>query len=145
MPDHALTQFEAIGRTFSVPDGDAGLQGSGRLGSGCRVLVVEDDYMLAQDLRDRLERRSCEVIGPAATVAEALALLRSGPVPAFAILDTHLEDEESHELATVLRARAVPFVFMADLEPWGLAPSFGQEPILPKPVSLARLERSLGQ
>lgn len=145
MPDQALTRLDPIRRAWPVPAGDPGPQGSGRLGPGRRVLVVEDDFMLAQDLRDRLERRGWEVIGPAGTVAEALALLRSGPVPAFAILDTHLEDETTQDLAAVLRTRAVPFVFVADREPWSLAPAIGQEPILPKPLSLARLEGSLGR
>lgn len=144
MPDQALTRHDPIRLAPPIPVRKSGPHGSGRLGPGRRVLVVEDDFMLAQDLRDRLERRGCEVIGPAGTVVEALALLGSGPVPAFAILDTHLEDEKTHDLAHVLRARAVPFVFVADREPWSLAPAFGQEPILPKPVSLAHIERSLG-
>jgi hypothetical protein len=56
-----------------------------------------------------------------------------------------LADETTDKLADILRTRAVPFVFVADHEPWGLAPAFGQEPILPKPVSLARIPGSLGQ
>jgi DNA-binding response OmpR family regulator len=103
--------------------------------------VVEDDLIMAEDLRLRLERRGCIVIGPVDTVAEALALLGAGPAPGFAILDTHLEDETTEPLARILRQAAVPFVFATDLEPWGLVASFGEEPIVAKPVSLAVIER----
>jgi hypothetical protein len=119
-----------VGRTWLAP--------------GARVLVVEDDLMMAEDLCGRLERRGCKVLGPVDTVADALALLISGLAPSFAILDTHLEDETTEPLAQALRTADVPFVFATDLEPWGLIASFGDEPRFAKPVSLALIERCAG-
>lgn len=119
-------------------------EGTAWLAPGARVLVVEDDIMQAEELRGRLEDRGCAVIGPVDTVVAALALLHSGSAPSFAILDTHLEDETTEELASALRVRSVPFVFATDLEPWGIVFPLGGEPILPKPVSLALIERQAG-
>ena len=71
---------------------------------GERVLVVEDEYMLAQDLREDLERRGATVIGPVPTVAEALDLLGRSPAPSMAILDINLQGEMSYPVAEALRA-----------------------------------------
>jgi CheY-like chemotaxis protein len=114
---------------------------AGWLAPGARVLVVEDDLMMSEDLRGRLERRGCTVLGPVEKVSDALTLLMSGPAPSFAILDTHLEDETTEYLAEVLRRAAIPFVFATDMEPWGLVASFGEEPSFAKPVSLILIER----
>jgi CheY-like chemotaxis protein len=78
---------------------------------GRRVLVVEDDYILAQDLLEELLRSGAAVMGPVATVAEALDLLRSGLSPHMAVLDIGLGDETVYPVADALRARGIPFVF----------------------------------
>ena len=77
---------------------------------GRRVLVVEDDYLLAQDLLEELERCGAQVMGPVASVAEALALLESGPAPYMAILDIKLGCELVYPVADALRARGVPLL-----------------------------------
>jgi hypothetical protein len=53
---------------------------------GRRVLVVEDDYLLAEDLREELQSSGAEAIGPVAGVADDLALLEAGPAPDMAAL-----------------------------------------------------------
>ena len=60
---------------------------------GRRVLVVKDEYMLAEDLREELERAGAIVLGPVPTVAEALELLRSESLPFMAMLDINLQGE----------------------------------------------------
>jgi hypothetical protein len=45
------------------------------------VLVAEDEYMLAEDLREQVEHEGADVMGPVPAVADALGLLRSGPTP----------------------------------------------------------------
>lgn len=57
---------------------------------GSRVLVVEDEYMMAEDLREELEQHGAEVLGPVPSVPEALDLLRTGAAPDLAILDINL-------------------------------------------------------
>lgn len=74
------------------------------------VLVVENEFLIALDLEQLLERHGWRVLGPAASVAEALRLL-DGEVPDVALLDITLKDGETVvPVAEALRARAVPFV-----------------------------------
>src|SRR4028118_220513 len=78
---------------------------------GRRILVVEDEYMLAEDLREELESQGALVMGPVACVADALELLRSGPAPDMAILDINLGGEMAYPVADALRARDIAFIF----------------------------------
>jgi CheY-like chemotaxis protein len=77
--------------------------------AGCRVLVVEDNYLLAMDLAGLLERFGAEVVGPASSVQEAFDAL--DPLPDIATLDVRLRDETSFPIADELAKRGVPFVF----------------------------------
>jgi DNA-binding response OmpR family regulator len=73
------------------------------------VLLVEDEFLIAMDLKLLLERRGWSVLGPAATVEEALGLL-DDELPAVAILDVTVRDGAVTLVAEALRARNVPFV-----------------------------------
>ncbi|ASY56365.1 response regulator [Sinorhizobium sp. CCBAU 05631] len=73
------------------------------------VLIVEDEFLIAIDLKLLLERCGWSVLGPAATVKEALGLLGDG-LPTVAILDVTLRDGSVAEVAEALRAQNVPFV-----------------------------------
>ncbi|WEJ12274.1 response regulator (plasmid) [Sinorhizobium sp. K101] len=73
------------------------------------VLVVEDEFLIAMDLKLLLESRGWRVLGPAATVKEALRLL-SDELPAVALLDVTLKDGTVTLVAEALRARNVPFI-----------------------------------
>src|SRR3954451_21324378 len=77
-----------------------------------RVLVVEDEYLIAADLAASLEARGIEVAGPAGSVEEALTLLQCdrGHLDG-AILDINLRDERVYPVAEVLRSRGAPFDF----------------------------------
>jgi DNA-binding response OmpR family regulator len=72
------------------------------------VLVVEDQFLIAMDLQLLLENRGWRVLGPAATVAEALRLL-DDELPAVALLDVSLKDGTVTAVAEALRIRNVPF------------------------------------
>lgn len=75
-----------------------------------RVLVVEDDYLVAMDIVRALERAGAEVIGPAPAVEAALDALEQ-TAPDGAILDINLGGEMAFPVADALLARGVPFVF----------------------------------
>src|SRR6516165_7818743 len=75
-----------------------------------RVLVVEDDYLVAMDIVRALERAGAEVIGPAPAIEAALDVLEQ-TVPDGAILDINLGGEMAFPVADALLARGVPFVF----------------------------------
>jgi CheY-like chemotaxis protein len=103
---------------------------------GRRVLVVEDEYVLAQDLREELERVGAQVMGPVATVADALALLGSGPAPYMAILDINLGGEMVYPVADALRDRDIPFIFATGYDAADIPEAYGNVPRAEKPIGL---------
>src|SRR3954471_9178294 len=73
---------------------------------GRRLLVVEDEYVIAADIAASLQALGVEVAGPAASVVEALALLESeGDRLDGAVLDINLGNERVYPVADVLRGR----------------------------------------
>ncbi len=110
---------------------------------GLRVLVVEDEFLIALDLEQMLRRLGCHVIGPVPSVARALALLAGEP-PDFAILDVNLGPERTAPLAEALRARGVPFALSTGYDPRQLPePAFHGIANLGKPLDPGRLARTL--
>jgi CheY-like chemotaxis protein len=112
---------------------------------GRRVLVAEDEYLLAEDLRESLERQGAQVMGPVATVTEALELLRAGPAPYTAILDINLGGEMVYPVADELRTMGIPFIFATGYEPWSIPEAYQDVPRAEKPVELKRLSRISGR
>ena len=89
-----------------MPTGPTGVaRPRGRL-----VLVVEDEFLIAMYLEVLLERHGWRVLGPAASVAEALRLLDDGSAPDVALLDVNLRGELVAPVAEALENRGVPFV-----------------------------------
>jgi CheY-like chemotaxis protein len=111
---------------------------------GCRYLVVEDEYFIAADLTHLLESLGIEVVGPAASVQEALRLVENdGGRLDGAVLDINLRDERVYPVADALRARGVPFVFTTGYDAAGVPSSYADAPRCEKPVDKARLVRCL--
>ena len=77
---------------------------------GRRILVVEDEVFIAEDLKRILEENGAVVLGPSMTVAGAMKLATSELLDA-AILDVGLRGEDVTAVAAVLASRAIPFVF----------------------------------
>lgn len=109
---------------------------------GLRVLLVEDELLIAQMLRGMLEDLGCVVVGPAARVAEALDLIDVEPVDG-AVLDICLNRQFSYPVADALRVRDVPFLFSTGYQPERVRPEYQACPILQKPYRTAELERAL--
>lgn len=80
----------------------------GRL-AGTRILVVEDEALIAVEIEETLMDEDASVMGPCHTLAEARALMQ-GEAPSAAILDVHMGAELSLPLARELAARGVPFL-----------------------------------
>lgn len=78
--------------------------------SGMTVLVVEDDFIVAYDMQMMLEEQGARVLGPATSLAEAMALLAKER-PTVAVLDVNLNGEYVFPLADELLAKDVPFLF----------------------------------
>lgn len=110
--------------------------------TGRRILVVEDEALVAMLVEDTLSDADCQVVGPAATVAEALALL-DAEVPDAAVVDLNLAGETSVPVIEALRARGIPCLVATGYGTAGLPP--GQEglPVLGKPYDPNELTAAL--
>jgi CheY-like chemotaxis protein len=107
-----------------------------------RVLVVEDEELVAMMLADMLQELNCRVLGPAGELTQALALARDGALDA-ALLDVSLGGRASFPVAEALRARGVPFAFMSGYGEKDFPAAFREVPRLSKPFDLPDLERVL--
>jgi DNA-binding response OmpR family regulator len=103
--------------------------------SGLKLLLVEDNFLVAEHMRDMLARHGCEVVGPAPRVAKALELLADAAALDGAMLDVNLQGELCFPIARALANRGVPFLFLTGYEPGSIIPpEFGDAPVVPKPV-----------
>lgn len=79
--------------------------------NGLRVLVVEDNLLLAEVICDVLETYGCEVVGPVPDVAEGLVLARGAALDG-AVLDINLRGKPSFPIAAALAERTIPYLFL---------------------------------
>ncbi|HEX8303015.1 response regulator [Sphingomonas sp.] len=107
--------------------------------AGLRVLVVEDEPVVAMCLEDMLEELGCVTVGPASRLAEGLALAEREMIDA-AILDINLAGERSNTIADALRARDVPFAFASG---YGAPPEGYGAPMIEKPYRAADISGAL--
>ncbi len=101
--------------------------------AGKRVLVLEDEYFIASDIRQLLSDQDAIVIGPVGSLSQGLALA-SDPID-LAVLDVNLEGEQSFEVADVLLRRAVPFMFVTDYDRGSLPQRYRAEARIGKPFT----------
>ena len=108
--------------------------------SGFRVLVVEDEALIAEDLSDTIRRAEGVVVGPASTVREARALLKGGVAIDVAVLDVNVSDGTVTPVLEALRARHVPIlVYTGRVIPDDIRRRHPDLTVLSKPVRPARL------
>lgn len=114
---------------------------------GKRVLVVEDEYLVALALADDLEEAGAIVVGPATTVESALAFVEGDAIE-MAVLDIKLQAELSFPVADALVARRIPFIFTTGFDADIMPDEYAHIPKCEKPSStdavtmaLARLVR----
>jgi DNA-binding NtrC family response regulator len=119
----------------SAGDHDRGLHGR-------RVLIVEDEILIAQDLADYFAQLGAVIVGPASTLEDGFRLSAEAEA---AVLDLNLRGEMSFALAEDLLARNVPFVFFTAYAAVAVPPHLrGVERYL-KPASYTRVHRSLAR
>ena len=106
--------------------------------AGTRVLVVEDESLLAETLCDLLQDAGCEPVGPAATVAAALRLIELGGID-VALLDIRLRQETSFPIAHVLRQRGIPWLFLTSYAQHQLPDDLSDALVVEKPFSPSAL------
>lgn len=105
-----------------------------------RILIVEDEPVVAMCLEDMLDLLGHVAVGPATRLSEGLALAESATFDA-AILDINLAGERSTAIAEALRRRGVPFAFASG---YGTGPEgFEGAPLIAKPYRIADVELAL--
>ena len=108
---------------------------------GMLILVVEDDPLLALDLKATLEQAGGVVLGPAGRLDDAM-LLAEKSLPAAAVLDVRLEVGTSLPLAKWLAEQDVPFVFQTS-DPTLIDATHSAAPVLRKPFRPEQLIAAL--
>lgn len=112
--------------------------------SGLRLLIVEDEAMVAMLIEDMLTGLGCVIVDVAGSVATAVKLVDAkGATLDGAILDVNLGGEKVFPVADALAARGVPFMFATGYGPAGLNERYPGVVTLSKPFRLAALERAL--
>lgn len=107
-----------------------------------RVLVVEDNVIIAMEIEFLAGECGCAVVGPAGSVNEALNEIGEAEIEG-AILDINLGDERIWPLAEYLTERQVPFVLATGYGLEEVPDSFKNCVILSKPISRAALQKAL--
>lgn len=111
--------------------------------AGLRLLVVEDEYMIAEHISMLLEDFGCDVAGPVATIEQALAILRDGRVDG-ALLDANLDGESTALIAIALNDASVPFVVATGYGSGNLGDdTLNAAPRIIKPFGKTELEATL--
>jgi CheY-like chemotaxis protein len=108
----------------------------------CRILVVEDEAMIAMLVEDMVLDFGSEVVGPAAKMKEALRLASDATLDA-AILDVNVGGAVVYPVADLLRGRGVPIIFATGYGAGELPSCFRNDPALSKPFSYEALAEAL--
>ena len=111
---------------------------------GTRVLIVEDEPIIAMTAEDLVEDMGCVVAGSAATLAEAAALAAAGNFD-MAMLDINLNGETSLSVAAMLHAAGARFVFTTGYGSAGPGEAFAGVEVVKKPYRAADLAAALGR
>jgi CheY-like chemotaxis protein len=109
-----------------------------------RILVVDDEPLIAMDIVSSLEDEDCVVVGPAATLEKALALIDTIEIDA-ALLDANLGGKPVDALAAALVRRNIPFAFVSGYGREGLPEAFRQATLIRKPFQHQRLIEAIQQ
>lgn len=110
-----------------------------------RLLVVEDEILIASELASALEAEGATVIGPATTLAQGYALRRSGGRIDGAVLDINLRGLPVFPLADELDRLHVRFLFTTGYDERAIPDRFADVPHCEKPMDVALLVKAVSQ
>lgn len=109
----------------------------------CRILLVEDEYLLATEMRDELQDAGAIVVGPVAGLSKALTLIEATEVIDGAVLDVNLRGEAVFPAAEILQNRKVPTLFVSGYNFDVIPRRFANTPHCEKPVAAHRVIETL--
>ena len=110
--------------------------------AGCRVLVVEDETLIAVLIEDMLAAMECEIVGPIGKLETAIQTAKESKFD-IAVLDITIRGGKVYPVAEDLLARGVPFVLASGYGDWALPASLRDQPRLTKPFTAAELEEQV--
>jgi CheY-like chemotaxis protein len=103
--------------------------------TGRRVLVVEDEYYLAHEVAQNLEKMGADVVGPVGTLREALDIVGNSEIQFdAALLDIALHGEMVFPVAAILKMRRIPFAFISGYDQEIVPSSYRRTPRFAKPA-----------
>ena len=108
------------------------------------MLVVEDEFLLADDLSHSLQQAGAVVLGPVRTVSDALRIIEAESHVDGALLDVNLGREKVFAVAEALQARHVPFCFTTGYEPQSIPERFAHITRFEKPLNCDVVARTFG-
>ncbi|MBR0719577.1 response regulator [Bradyrhizobium liaoningense] len=111
--------------------------------SGRRILVVEDEYFLADDIGRALRSFGADVAGPVGDLDDALRIVSDGGILHGAVLDVNIRSEMIYPIAEKLRARGIPMLFATGYDKMTLGPEFRDVLLCEKPLDVAAIVRGL--
>lgn len=111
--------------------------------SGRRVLIVEDESLVAMLLETILEDMGCTPVGPASTVAEGLSMVAADEPLDAALLDVNVAGSQVFPVAQALKDRGVPFVFSTGYGEGGLPDAWRGQSTIQKPFTEAAIRDAL--
>lgn len=117
-------------------------EGTGGALAGRRILVVEDEALVAMMIADALAEQGCHVVGPVATTRDALALLRDTPVDG-ATLDINLTHEEVLPVAEALDSLRIRFLLVTGYDQENVLRRYRRWPMVQKPFTEVSLVEGL--
>jgi DNA-binding NarL/FixJ family response regulator len=110
--------------------------------TGQRILILEDEYFIASDMKRALKAHGAEVVGPVGSLDEALRLFLSEHIDR-ALIDVNLEGANSYPLVDALMAKSVPFLFLTGYDDWALPERYRACPRLSKPCPVDTVVEAL--
>jgi DNA-binding LytR/AlgR family response regulator len=110
---------------------------------GSRILVVEDDYLVVEEMVHELQANGADVVGPVANLKKAFERLDNVPDIRGAVLDINLQGELVYPLADELARRGIPFVFATAYDESALPAAYRAYSRFMKPVDVTRVAEAL--
>ncbi|HXV01187.1 MAG TPA: hypothetical protein VG166_11880 [Caulobacteraceae bacterium] len=104
--------------------------------------MLEDEWVIADQIESALDEAGYEVVGPVGRVDAAMTLMKSQAVEA-AVLDINMHGDRSFRAAVQLARDKIPFVFLSGYAATALPPDLKDRPLMQKPIDLAALCRCI--
>lgn len=112
---------------------------------GRKILLVEDNFGIARSLALLFKRYGAEIVGPAGTLEDALAIVAGDANIDGAVLDINVRDKMVYPVADVLRQQSVPMVFVTGYDETFVSPHYADIPCMLKPWNAEKLVQVLSK